>query len=222
MTHRMFVAMLPSEQARNQLARRLDAPIAALRNQAGPNQSGAQETSPVRWMPLDQWHVTLLFAPAVGEGQLTGLTDGLAHLAARQPGFELAVHGGTAFPGLAKPRHLVALLDDPSAALPHLARACRELATDLGVEHATEPYRPHLTLARVKQARVKQNRSRPVETDWLRNLSTEAWPVTEMVLVRSKLCHQGAEHQVVARFAMGTEEPWSSLPGSPGRRDPHQ
>lgn len=187
MSHRLFVAVQPVPHAVEALEQQLREPRRALAE------------APMRWNPVPQWHVTLLFTPTVDQHALPALTEGLDRLAGGQQRFQLAVAGGGAFPTLERAHHLIALLDDPACALPALAAGCRSLADGLGLAHSDEPYQPHLTLARTNRARDHSS-----DAGWLRALATAPWPVEELVLVRSVLGIRGhAEHTVLHRSRLG-------------------
>jgi 2'-5' RNA ligase len=185
---RMFVALTPPAEVVEQLADYLQ-----------PRQAA---DDPLRWSRVEQWHITLAFLPAVPDRALDTLSELLAELADRRPGFELALAGAGAFPDPARAKALWIGLTGDLDALRQLARSARSAAVRAGVEVAGGPFRPHLTVARA---------NRPVEaTRWLRVLELyqgATWSVGEFALVHSQLGGGGNRtvHQVHELF--GLSEP---------------
>ncbi|MEL4504056.1 RNA 2',3'-cyclic phosphodiesterase [Luteococcus sp. H138] len=166
-SHRLFTAVLPPREIIAELDDALELP----RSLSGPA---------VRWSPLENWHVTLLFTPTLADDALDDYAAALAGVAAQSAPFPLAVSGGGAFPRLAAARHLVALLDDPDEGLPALAAGCRRVAGPLGIGFEHRPYQPHLTLARLNRP-ADQSASEP----WLSRLTTSSWWADRLALVES-------------------------------------
>lgn len=186
--HRVYVGVLPPRTVSDQLEAQL----------VGPREALAQQGVRMRWLPPSMWHVTLLFCPHAADDRLAALDGAVARLAVASEAFRLRVRGGDAFPELARARHLVADLDDPSGGLGLLASALRTIAAGLDLEHSTEPFRPHLTLGRVNRPC-----DRSLDAVWLRALETSSWQVAELALVESLLQRQHpAVHRVLRRHAL--------------------
>jgi 2'-5' RNA ligase len=100
----------------------------------------------VRWTHPESWHITLAFLGEVPEPTLPDLTERLARAAGRATPMELAVAGGGAFDshvlwaGIQGDRDRLGRLSESVAAA---ARRCRVKVDD-------RPFRPHVTLARVR------------------------------------------------------------------------
>lgn len=184
---RLFTAVLPPENI-----------VEALESQVAPHRS-----SRARWSPTHQWHVTLLFTPAVAARSLEDYRHALYEATQGLSPFPLAIRGGGAFPRLDAARHLIALLDDPDGGLDHLAAGCRRAATSVGIEFDNRPYQPHLTLARVNRPEDRSH-----DAAWLSELRTPCWMADTAVLVQSVLQDSphgtvgGAEHQVLWSWAL--------------------
>ena len=167
---RMFVALVPPEQALEDLAEFL-----------GPR----QEAEPgFRWTAPEQWHVTLAFLPQVDDRHLDDLQARLERAAGRRTAFAAAVAGAGAFPNPARAKVLFAGVDagDHAEELRRLATGARAAATKAGAEAGGGRFHAHLTLARL---------GRPVEvTRWLRVLDGyrgPAWTAGELALIESHL-----------------------------------
>lgn len=163
---RLFVAVVPPPSALTALAE-----VVAVVRDAYPQAT---------WVPPERMHVTLAFLGEVADP--ARVVKGLPALG-EHPAFELRVRGGGAFPRAARPNVLWAGLDGDLEALARLARHSRRVAREAGIEVERAPYRPHLTVARVRR-RDFDGRSAVAALD---AVSGEPWTVTEAVLLRSHL-----------------------------------
>lgn len=111
-----------------------------------------QPLAPIAWSPAANLHITTKF---IGEWPAERLDELKATLRAmpRAGSFPLAVDGFGWFPTPHHPRHLFAAVRAPEA-LGALAAATAEALAAIGVPAEDRPYRPHVTLARVKDATV--------------------------------------------------------------------
>jgi 2'-5' RNA ligase len=163
-----------------------------------------REAAPFRWTMPVQWHLTLAFMAKVPDRSLDDLLERLARAGRRRTPFRLWLEGGGAFPNPARAKVLYAGVAGEPEALEELRRlstGARAAANRAGAEAEGGPFRPHLTLARMK---------RPVEaTRWLRVLeaySSREFDVTDLVLVESHLGEGPANrprYDEVARFPLG-------------------
>lgn len=91
--HRMFVAVMPPEQVREELERFLEP------------RPGLAWTSP------SQWHLTLTFCPEVDEWRIDDLIDRLAAVARKHEPFRLRLAGAGAFPSVERAKVLWAAVE---------------------------------------------------------------------------------------------------------------
>jgi 2''-5'' RNA ligase len=114
--------------------------------------AGFKETAPfVKWSHPDNLHLTLRFLGDVKEGDLEELFDAVADAVAAVPPFALEVCGVGAFPNWRHPRIVWAGCGEGASDAVTLAGAVEEACVELGYEQERRPFRPHLTLGRVKQ-----------------------------------------------------------------------
>src|SRR5258708_31451441 len=124
---RLFVALpVPEEIAE---------PLLAL-------QSGVPDA---RWVPSDNFHVTLCFAGEVQGGTMRDFEEELSDIAG--PRFALALAGVEQFSSGKQPRALVALVER-SDRLDWLQQKVSTVARNCGIELERRKFRPHVTLAR--------------------------------------------------------------------------
>ena len=191
MTSRMFVAVVPPEAVVEHLDEFLD-----VRRAAGE----------LRWTVSEQFHLTLAFLAEVADRKVEDLAERLERAAQRRTAFDTRLVGGGAFPNVARARVIWAGLDLDERAgieLTRLATGSRAAAARAGVEVDGARFKPHLTVARVRQPHDV--------TRWVRLLdgySGPRWTVGEVALVESFL-GQGPRgrprHETVATFPLTPE-----------------
>jgi 2'-5' RNA ligase len=106
----------------------------------------------VRWVPADQLHVTVRFIGEASETQARNIATALGP-ALPLDQFELTFRGLGVFPERGAPRVFWAGI---VAGVEHLAAVESDVTKRLdtcGIAPDGRPYRPHVTLARVKDAR---------------------------------------------------------------------
>lgn len=152
-------------------------------------------------------HLTLKFlgdVPADGPGGMAAVRQALSAIAFAP--FVLRLAGGGFFPDATRPRVVWAGLAAGAAPCRALAGQVEAALAPLGFAPEGKPYRPHLTLGRVRL---------PGRGDWtaaLRLLAGAVWPettVTSFTLWRSILSPAGARHDVLADFPATTNAPGS-------------
>jgi RNA 2',3'-cyclic 3'-phosphodiesterase len=186
MTQRMFVAVIPPEEA----VEDLDAFLEVRR-----------DATELRWTLPDQWHLTLAFLAEVPDRAVDDLVARLTRAAAKRSAQEACLTGGGAFPHPDRAKVLWAGVElaDP-VGLGQLATGCRAAAAKAGIAVTGERFRPHLTLARTR---------RPVSaTRWIRILEAYRGPrftIAETALVASHLGEgprKRPRYEVLERFAL--------------------
>lgn len=128
----------------------------------------------VRWVPTDQWHVTLRF---LGEATLV---DATAALGGSPVLSQAEARIGPAVSRLG--RSVVCL---PVRGLDALAAAVAELTAGVGEPPPVRPFAGHLTLARLRHRAACGLAGTPFHA---------TFTVTEVELVRSELGDRGATH----------------------------
>lgn len=100
----------------------------------------------LRWCRPGTWHITLAFFGDVPEDSLADLKDRLGRAAARNTPMELALTGGGHFGG----RTLWTGVQGERDRLGRLAESVNSVARRCHIKVDERPFRPHLTLARVR------------------------------------------------------------------------
>lgn len=155
----------------------------------------------VKWADPSKLHLTLRFLGEASPEKLRALHRRLRESAAASAPILYCTGPTGAFPGWNRPRVLWLGLED-SGSLGRLAESVESAARAAGFESEERPFRPHLTLGRVKGRRGVRG---AVET--IRSWRPETAPeeVGEAILYRSELTPDGAIHSAMARYELGGE-----------------
>ncbi|MEU9031088.1 RNA 2',3'-cyclic phosphodiesterase [Streptomyces sp. NPDC048383] len=165
-TVRIFVALAPPDEAKDELARAL---------------CPAYEAYPrVRWNRIEDWHVTLAFLGELPVTAVPLLRPPLAELAARRAPVRLALRGGGHFDD----RVLWSGIDGDLDGLHLLASEVRAVVKECGIPFADRPLRPHLTLAR---ARRTETSFAAEAAAGLAGFTGRTWPAAHLHLVGSNI-----------------------------------
>ncbi|MFI8086347.1 RNA 2',3'-cyclic phosphodiesterase [Kitasatospora sp. NPDC086009] len=132
-TLRVFVALAPPDDAKDELAR-------ALR----PAYAGYPR---LRWNRIEDWHITLAFLGELPATAVPLLRSALAGQAASRPALRLGLRGGGHF----DQRLLWSGIDGDLDGLHLLATDVRSVIRSCGIPFTERPLRPHLTLARSRR-----------------------------------------------------------------------
>ncbi|MCA9774391.1 MAG: RNA 2',3'-cyclic phosphodiesterase [Myxococcales bacterium] len=182
---RLFVAVSPTEEIRARVAAILD----ALRRE--------DRSHSVRWVAAENVHLTLRFLGASPPERVPELRALLDEVGGRATPMELDLSGCGAFPDWRRPR-VVWLGIAPNGALAGLVQAVEEGVTRLGYAPEDRPYRPHLTLGRVRPgARAGQGlegAARAASGTW-----SGRWRVETLALYESEPGPKGAVYRALHR-----------------------
>ncbi|MFN2251039.1 MAG: RNA 2',3'-cyclic phosphodiesterase [Anaerolineae bacterium] len=135
-TMRLFIAAPLTAEARRDLQAHLDICVPGGR-------------LPGRVVPPANWHFTLRFLGDVAPAEYEALRASLARLRLGDA-FDLAMSGLGAFPRPDRARVLWIGTSTGARELSELARLVESAVVELGFEQDRRPFRPHLTLSRLR------------------------------------------------------------------------
>lgn len=145
-------------------------------------------TARISWSPLANLHVTTKFIGEWPRERLDELKTALAAVARPAP-LKLGIRGLGWFPNPHSPRVLyVAVQAGPEWET--LARATDAACAALGIAPETKPFRPHLTLARVREPRPLAELKQAIAA--LPNDDFGGWTAGAFHLYESKLAPGGS------------------------------
>jgi RNA 2',3'-cyclic 3'-phosphodiesterase len=188
-TARLFVALVPPTEVTESLAARVDA--------TGVGIAG------LRWTARANWHVTLAFLAAVPTARVEAAVAELAEVAGGATPFSLRLGGAGAFPRPARAGVVWAGVEgkskDDARALDRLAKHVRIGLRRTRLQPDRSPFRPHLTLARVRPAADVTTLVEHLTGAAAEAAEAPTWSVTELRLVESRL---GAAPGGTAAYAL--------------------
>ncbi|HEX6599444.1 MAG TPA: RNA 2',3'-cyclic phosphodiesterase [Gemmatimonadaceae bacterium] len=101
------------------------------------------------WVPVHKLHLTLKFLGDADDGRVAALSEALDGIAAQHRPFEMTIGGAGAFPNFRRPRVVwMGVEGEPRLELLH--HDVEIAAEQAGYELEGRPFRPHVTLARVR------------------------------------------------------------------------
>lgn len=138
-----------------------------------------------RWVAEENFHLTLRFIGAVDNRAMDDIAAQLDRV--REPGFDLELNGFGCFETKGRARALWARVVANDELL-HLQRKVDTALDAVGVERETRRFKPHVTLARFKDAPLGLVNDFICEAS---PFSTEQFPVGSFTLYRSFLHRDG-------------------------------
>ncbi len=152
-------------------------------------------SSRLAWTRPGNWHLTLKFLGNCSEDGLKNTTRALETV--EWASYSLQAGQAGVFPPRGKPRVLWLGLETGAAESTALAKVIEDALSSAGFAPEERPFRPHLTLARVKQ---------PQRDPWpelLQDISAKEWTpvcIARFVLWRSDLSSQGSKYTPLGEF----------------------
>lgn len=187
MAERLFVAL------------GLDAPTrAALDAALEPIRASAP--SGVRWVPPDNWHITLQFLGSVDEARTPSIAAACAEGLHASEAFEWSTGRLGAFPEPRRARVLWLGVDQGGPAICDLARAVTGATAALGFSAEHRTFTPHITLGRRRRPASLPSFDQPLEPVLLARAGS-------VLLMRSELSSAGARYEVVEEFVLRSADP---------------
>ena len=159
--------------------------------------------APVTWVKPERIHLTLKFLGDVALDRIAEIQKSLEGIAGLLPPFRLQPSGCGAFPTIKQMRVIWVGLRGDGGGLNSLQRAVEEAMVHLGFKREERPFRPHLTVGRVKgRQRLRSLQELLVDSQ---NFEAEAFDVMELVLYKSELRPEGARYTPLFRKTLSGE-----------------
>ena len=174
---RIFLAVFPSAEAQAAADR-------AIQRLREPGDG-------VSWVKRENLHYTVRFMGELGESGLGRVCDAAREGVAGHRRIEAILGAPGAFPNARKARVLWLGLAQGGEALTALAQAVEQALRRRGFDAADHPFRPHLTIGRVRER----------DADWserLAGITAEPAPFTvdRIAIVQSTLSPKGSRYEV--------------------------
>ena len=185
-THRTFIAIeFPSDTRA-----RIGAHIQQLR----------REFPDVRasWSREENTHLTVKFLGNVPDARIDSVSKAAAQAASGMTPFELTISGCGSFPPHGRPKVLWVGIDTSDPLL-RLQSALEDSYAEAGFAREARAYHPHLTIGRLRDSRDSRELAERHKDLGFR---PEIVPISEVVVFRSELRAEGANHSPISRHEL--------------------
>src|SRR5688572_29176430 len=158
-------------------------------------------SSAFRWVKPAQIHITLRFFAWLTMKQIEELNRILPQIVSAHPPFVLNCSGLGCFPNARRPRVFWAGLAGDLSHANALQSSIVKATAHLGEPPEARPFKPHLTLARLKEpdrsqiTHLDQAIERGFQID-------QPWHVDQLLLMQSHLSPQGSEYETLASYSL--------------------
>ena len=186
MSVRLFVGVELAADVRTALAQRLEMPSLHLLAPRG-----------TRFLPSDNWHLTLQFLGAVPEPKVPAVQDACELATQTSPSFAIELASASAFPSPRRARTLFIEVTRGHDELGQLAQRVHAATAPLGFESEERDFRGHLTFARCRPDAPAQ----PL----LSALASQpglAQAVDRLTLFSAHLSNRGARYEPLAHWPL--------------------
>jgi len=136
---RTFVAVLLDEVVRDRIS--------------DVQQRAMKLASGVKWVPPENFHVTLKFLGDVRRDELSVVQSAVDEAVRKLPAFDLTISGMGVFPAPRRPRVIWVGVEEGREQLVELAKAVEDTLVKAGFEKEEKPFKSHITIGRVKEGK---------------------------------------------------------------------
>ena len=143
----------------------------------------------IKWVKSDNIHITLKFLGNIEEKMIPQLKTAIERSAENVDPFEIEVKGEGCFPNVNRPRIVWVGVDNGKDTLSRIAAKIEIECSKLGFEKENRPYRPHLTIGRVKKFIKNTEELRRYFSE--SPFRSEVFTADEIILMKSDLKPDG-------------------------------
>ncbi len=186
---RLFIACEVPEDVKQDIGKVIE----TLRGRSG---------SAVRWIRPEGVHVTLKFLGEVPTKKLPSVKLAIQEAVVGHSPFELEFSNIGTFGGREGLRIMWVGIAGDVLRLEALVRAVNAALAVVGFEPERRPFRPHLTLGRVRDEIPTRQRAEIEVAVGKMAVPGTSWRTTQVSLMRSRLTSAGASYEVLATFPL--------------------
>ncbi|MFQ5991506.1 MAG: RNA 2',3'-cyclic phosphodiesterase [Nitrospiraceae bacterium] len=146
----------------------------------------------LQWVKPESIHVTLKFLGDVDASLIPKMQASLAGAVSSQPRFSVEVSGLGAFPDAQAPRVLWVGMSGSGKELAGLAAQVDQALHELGFPLESRPFRPHLTVARIKERSREVGRALTASGVMTKAVEIGSLAVSSVSVMKSELKPSGA------------------------------
>ena len=156
--------------------------------------------SAVRWS--DHIHLTTQFLGNIDDTRVGNFGAALRNACSGSKPFTLSCAGIGCFPSARQPRVIWAGLAGEVEPLQKLKEALDKKLEPLGYVPENRAFKPHLTIARVRQFNSRQRQLMPKLVEQFKETPFGEWRVSRIELMQSLLSPKGAQYKVIECVAL--------------------
>ena len=161
----------------------------------------------VRWIRPEGVHVTLKFLGEVPVRQLPAVKLAIQEAVVGNSPFELELSNIGMFGGREGLRIMWVGIAGDVLRLEKLVRDANAALAVVGFEPERRPFRPHLTLGRVRDEISTRHRAEIEVAVGKMEIPASSWRTNQVSLMRSRLTTTGAHYEVLATFPLRITQP---------------
>ncbi|MBI5969434.1 MAG: RNA 2',3'-cyclic phosphodiesterase [Deltaproteobacteria bacterium] len=154
----------------------------------------------VKWVRPEGIHLTLKFLGSISLEDIEKLTLAITPVVVAWVPFEMKIFSLGCFPSSRNPRVLWLGVDRGGPEVLSLQKAIENKAAEVGFLSETKPFKPHLTLGRVRSAKGMNPLIQAMEKH--KDAEIGSFRVKEVHLFQSELKPSGAVHTKLRAFLM--------------------
>ncbi len=186
---RLFIACEVPEDVRNDIGEVIE----TLRGRSG---------SAVRWIRAEGVHITLKFLGEVPNKKLPAIKLAIQEAVVGHAPFELEFSNIGTFGGREGLRIMWVGIAGDVLRLEALVRSVNAALAVVGFEPERRPFRPHLTLGRVRDEIPTRQRAEIEVAVGKMAVPSTSWRTSQVSLMRSVFTPKGASYEVIATFPL--------------------
>ena len=152
------------------------------------------------WTRPEGIHLTLKFLGEVEESRIDEIRKALTAAVGANNKLNLEIAGAGAFPNEKNPRVLWLGITGDVEKLGSLQAAAENAMTGLGFEREDRKFSPHLTLARIKFPKPRDNWRQKIES--IRDVKLGRFEAGHISIMKSELTREGAVYTEVVRVEL--------------------
>jgi 2'-5' RNA ligase len=153
----------------------------------------------IKWTESENLHVTLAFLGDTEESMIKKLMAALKDRCQGYGNFELIIRGAGVFKSLNDPRVIWTGIES-SEKLSGLNLLVRHCIKDSGIELENRPFKPHLTLGRIRKLNAHSGLEELIQKN--RTIELQKAIVNEIILYESVLLKTGAVYKPLDNFVL--------------------
>lgn len=155
----------------------------------------------VKWEKPEKVHLTLAFFAHLDEEKLSCLKEICKKVSDDTASFKISFKGLGCFPDFDWPRIVWLGLKGDLKSLAALQQKLREGLKESDFKVEKRPFKPHLTLGRIKRAKARERREIGRQIKGMRKIDFKSeWPVDKLMIYESKCLAEGSVYRKLAEF----------------------